>query len=158
MKETGITPVDPTYGSDDGLMESSGPGGPGLVAVAKVSRKKLGLILAFVGVLGGVAGVLAAGPVWLIWVAVFLPLAALVYSGVSRDSKVWIARGLVFVYPKTIGNRTTGLSESICKPEAVREEGTAVIVLSRWSQVRIVFQTETEKSSFVSEVSSLLKP
>jgi hypothetical protein len=137
-------------------MESSGPG---LIAVVKVSRKKLGIILESLGVLVGAVAFWEAGP-GLSLVAVFLtlPLAVLFYSGVSRESKVSIARGLVFVYPKTIGNQTTALNESICKPEAIKEEGDAVLVLSRWSELRIVFHTEGEKVAFLSEVSGLLKP
>jgi hypothetical protein len=136
-------------------MESSGSG---FIAVVKISRKKLGIILASLGVLVGAFAFVEFGLV-LSLVVIFLtvPLAVLFYSGVSRESKVSIARGLVFVYPKTIGNQTTALSESICKPEAIKEEGDAVLVLSRWSQLRIVFQAEAQRTSFISEVSSLLK-
>jgi hypothetical protein len=131
---------------------------PGLSAVVKVSRKKIGVILAFLGVLGGVAFWQSAWWASLIFLGAMLSVAVLFYSGVSRESNVSVARGRVFVYPKTIGNETTALSESICKPEAIREEGNAVLVFSRWSQLRIVFQNETEKTSFVSEVSALLNP
>jgi len=136
-------------------MESSGSG---FIAVVKISRKKLGIILASLGVLVGAFAFVEFGLV-LSLVVIFLtvPLAVLFYSGVSRESKVSIARGLVFVYPKTIGNQTTALSESICKPEAIKEERDAVLVLSRWSQLRIVFQAEAQRTSFISEVSSLLK-
>ena len=126
--------------------------------MVKVSRKKIGVILAFLGVLGGVAFWQSAWWASLIFLGAMLSVAVLFYSGVSRESNVSVARGRVFVYPKTIGNETTALSESICKPEAIREEGNAVLVFSRWSQLRIVFQNETEKTSFVSEVSALLNP
>ena len=131
---------------------------PGLPAVVKVSRKKIGVIWAFLGVFGGVvAGGQAGWPWSVVFLGIMLPLAVLFYSGISRESNVSIARGRVFVYPRTIGNETTAISESICKPEAIKEEGGAVLVLSRWSELRIVFQNETEKGSFVSEVSGLLK-
>ena len=125
--------------------------------MVKISRKKIGVVLAFLGVLGAVAFWQGAWWASLLFLGVMLPLAVLFYSGVSRESKVSIARGLVFVYPKTIGNQTTALSESICKPEAIKEERDAVLVLSRWSQLRIVFQAEAQRTSFISEVSSLLK-
>ena len=134
---------------------------PGIPATVRVSRKKIGVVFALLGVLAEVVGW------WGGWVAgwlttlVFLPimlvLAVLFYSGVSRESNVSVARGYVFVYPRTIGNETTALSESTCKPESIKEEGDAVLVSSRWSQMRIVFQNETERTSFISEVSGLVK-
>jgi hypothetical protein len=130
---------------------------PGLPAVVKVSWKKIGVIWALLGVL---EAVVFWGTGWwasFIFLGVMLPLAVLFYSGVSRESSVSVARGRVFVHPRTIGNKTTALSESICKPEAIKEEGDAVLVFSRWSQLRIVFQNETERTSFISEVSGLLK-
>jgi len=130
---------------------------PGLPALVRVSRKKIGVIFAFLGVLEAVAFWGAGWWASLIFLGVMSPLALLFYSGVSRESSVSIARGRVFVYPRAIGNKTTALSESICKPEAIKEEGGAVLVFSRWSQLRIVFQDETERTSFISEVSSLLK-
>ena len=139
-------------------MESSGPGGPGLPAVVKVSRKKIGAIWAFLGVLGG--GLAAWAGAWvgtLVWSPVMLAVAVLFYYGVSRESKVWVARGYVFVYPKTMGRQTTGLSESICKPEAIKELGDAVLVHSRWSELKIVFQDATLRASFIAEVSGPLK-
>jgi len=126
--------------------------------VVKVSRKKIGVIWAFLGVLGAAAFWQVEWVISLIFLGVMLPLAVLFYSGVSRESNVSVARGRVFVYPKTIGNETTAISESICKPEAIREVGDAVLVFSRWSQLRIVFQNETERTSFMSEVSGLLNP
>ena len=131
---------------------------PGIPAVVKVSRKKIGVIWAFIGVLGAAAFWRVEWGISLIFLGVMLPLAVLFYSGVSRESNVSVARGRVFVYPKTIGNETTAVSESICKPEAIREVGDAVLVFSRWSQLRIVFQNETERTSFMSEVSGLLNP
>ena len=126
--------------------------------MVKVSRKKIGVIWAFLGVLGAAAFWQVEWVISLIFLGVMLPLAVLFYSGVSRESNVSVARGRVFVYPKTIGNETTAISESICKPEAIREVGDAVLVFSRWSQLRIVFQNETERTSFMSEVSGLLNP
>jgi len=126
--------------------------------VVKVSRKKIGVIWAFLGVLGAAAFWQVEWVISLIFLGVMLPLAVLFYSGVSRESNVSVARGRVFVYPKAIGNETTAVSESICKPEAIREVGDAVLVFSRWSQLRIVFQNETERTSFMSEVSGLLNP
>jgi len=131
---------------------------PGLPAVVKVSRKKIGVVWAFLGVLEAVAFWGAGWWASFIFLGVMLPLAVLFYSGVSRESSVSIARGYVFVYPRTIGNKTTALSESICKPEAIKEEGNAVLVFSRSSQLRLVFQNETERTSFISEVSGLLNP
>jgi hypothetical protein len=130
---------------------------PGLSAVVKVSRKKIGFIWAFLGVLEAVAFWGVAWWASLMFLVIMLPLAVLFYSGVSRESRVSVARGRVFVYPSTIGNKTTALSESICKPGAIKEEGDAVLVFSRWSQLRIVFQNETERTSFILEVSGLLK-
>jgi hypothetical protein len=113
---------------------------------------------AFLGVLGGVIAGWGAGWPWsIVFFGIMLPLAVLFYSGVSRESNVSIARGRVFVYPKTIGNETTALSESVCKPEAIKEVGNAVLVLSRWSELRIVFQDESLKASFMSEASGLLR-
>ena len=111
----------------------------------------------FAVVVGWQGGWVAGWLTTLVFLPITLVLAVLFYSGVSRESNVSVARGYVFVYPRTIGNETTALSESTCKPEAVREEGDAVLVFSRWSQLRIVFQSETERASFVSEVSGLLK-
>ena len=125
--------------------------------MVKVSRKKIGFIWAFLGVLEAVAFWGAAWWASLIFLVIMLPLAVLFYSGVLRESSVSVARGRVFVYPRTIGNKTTALSESICRPEAIKEEGDAVIIFSGWSQLRIVFQNETERTSFISEVSGLLK-
>ena len=131
---------------------------PGLPAVVKVSRKKVGVIWACLGVIGGVVAGWQAGWPWsVVLLVIMLPLAALFYSGISRESNVSVARGRVFVYPATIGNETTALSESVCTPEAIKEEGDAVLILSKWSELRIVFQNESLKASFVSEVSALLK-
>jgi len=131
---------------------------PGLPAVVKISRKKIGVIWAFLGILAGVVAGWGAGWPWsIIFLGVMLPLAVLFYSGRTRESNVSIARGRVFVYPRTIGNETTALSESICKPVAIKEVGDAVLVLSRWSELRIVFQNETQRASFIAEVSSLVK-
>jgi len=47
--------------------------------------------------------------------------------------------------------------EAICKPKAIKEEGDVVLVSSGGSQLRIVFENQTEKASFISEVSGLLK-
>ena len=139
-------------------MESGGPGGPGLPAAVKVSRKRIGVICASLGVLGGaLAGWAGAWLGTFLWSPVMLAVAALFYYGVSRESKVWVARGLVFVDPKTIGKQTTGLSESICKPEAIKEAGDAVLVISRWSELRIVFHDAALRASFLAEVSGLLK-
>jgi hypothetical protein len=129
---------------------------PGIPAVVRVSRKKIGVIWAFLGVLGAVVFWQAVWVVSLIFLGVMLSVAVLFYSGVSRESNVSIARGRIFVYPKTIGNETTALSESVCKPIAIKEQGDAVLVFSRWSQLRIVFQNETARTSFISEVSGLL--
>jgi hypothetical protein len=126
--------------------------------VVKVSRKRIGVIWAFLGVLGGVAFWPSEWWASLIFLGVMLSVAVLFYSGVSRESNVSVARGRVFVYPKMMGNKTTALSESICKPEAIKEEGNAVLVFSGWSQLSIVFQNEREKAFFVSEVSGLLSP
>ena len=93
----------------------------------------------------------------LIFLGVMLVVAFLFYSGVSRESNVSVARGYVFVYPKTIGTETTALSESICKPRAIKEERDAVLVISRWSELRIVFQNETLRASFIADVSNLIK-
>ena len=126
--------------------------------MVKVSRKKVGVIWAFLGVLGAfLAGWGGAWPVSFIFLGTMLAVAFLFYSGVSRESNVSVARGYVFVYPKTIGNRTTALYESFCKPEALKEVGDAVLVLSRWSELRIVFQNATLRASFIAEVSGLLK-
>jgi len=86
-----------------------------------------------------------------------LLLAVLFYFGISRESNVSVARGRVFVYPKKIGIENTALSESICRPESIKEVGDAVLVFSRWSELRIVFQNETLRATFMSEVSSLVK-
>ena len=130
---------------------------PGLPAVVKVSRKKIGVIWAFLGVLEAIAFWGAGWWASVLFLGVMLPLGVLFYTGVSRESSVSIARGHVFVYPRTVGNKTTALSESVCRPEGVKEDGDAVLVFSRWSQLRIVFQNETIRASFVSEVSGLLK-
>jgi hypothetical protein len=130
---------------------------PGIPAVVKISRKKIGVIWAFIGVLGGIVLGWQAGWPWsLLFLAIMLSLAVLFYSGKSRESNVLVARGRVFVYPKTIGNETTWVSESVCKPRAIKEEGDAVRVSGGWSELRIVFQNESLKASFVSEVSALL--
>jgi hypothetical protein len=133
---------------------------PGLPAVVKICRKKTGMVLASVGVvIGGVAGWYADWLAALMLFLLFLILAVVTYSGVSHDSKVSIARGYVFVYPEPMS--TGGLElwfEAICKPRAVKEEGDAVLVSSRWSQLRIMFENETSKESFIAEVSGLLKP
>jgi len=125
--------------------------------VVKISRKKIGVVLAFLGVLGAVAFWQGAWWASLIFLGVILAVAVLFYSGVSRESNVSVARGRVFVYPRTMGNGTTAVLESICKPQAIKEEGDAVLVFSRWSQLRIIFQNEAERTSFISEVSGLLK-
>lgn len=130
---------------------------PGLPAVVRISRRKIGGAWAFLGVLGGVAlGWSSGWPLALVWLGIMLPLAALFYSGVSRDSNVRIDRGLVFAYPRKIGNETTALTSSTCKPRAIKEEGDAVLVLGGWSELRIVFQNESVRSAFVSEVSGLV--
>lgn len=131
--------------------------------MVKVSRKKIGVIFALLGVLGtaaflaggrGIADVVGS----LIFLGVMLSLAVLFSSGVSRESNVSVARGHVFVYPRTIGNETTALSESTCKPVAVKREGDAVLVSSRWSQLRILFENEADKTFFIAEVSGLVNP
>ena len=128
---------------------------PGIPAVVRVSRKKMGVIWGLLGVLGAAAFWQAAWGVSLIFLGVMLSVAALFYSGVSRESNVSVARGYVFVRPRTIGNETTALSESTCKPRAVEEQGGAVLVISRWSELRVVFQNESTRASFLSEVSGL---
>ena len=130
---------------------------PGIPAVVKVSRRKIGVIWALVGVLEAVAFWGAGWWASFIFLGIMLPLAVLFYSGVSRESSVSVARGYVFVYPRTIGNKTTALSESVCKPEGIKEEGNAVLVFSRWSRLRIVFQDETQRASFMSEVTRLVR-
>jgi hypothetical protein len=127
--------------------------------VVRISRKKVGVVWALLGVLGAfLAGWGGAWPISLVFLGIMSVVALLFYSGVSRESNVSVARGRVFVYPRTIGNETTALSESVCDPEAIKEEGDAVFVLSSWSELRIVFQNESQKASFVSEVRTLLKP
>jgi len=130
---------------------------PGIPAVVKISRKKLGVIWAFFGVVGAAAFWQAAWGISLIFLGVMLFVAVLFYSGVTRESNVSVARGYVFVYPRKIGNETTGLSESTCKPKAIKEQGDAVLVISRWSELKVVFQNESLRASFVSEVSGLVK-
>jgi hypothetical protein len=134
---------------------------PGIPATVRVSRKKIGVVFALIGafavVVGWWGGWVAGWLTTLVFLPIMLVLAVLFYSGVSRESNVSVARGYVSVYPRTIGNETTALSESTCKPESVKEEGDVVLVFSRWSQLRIVFQDETEKASFISEVSALVK-
>jgi len=136
-------------------MESS----PGFPAVVKISRKMTGMVLASLGVvIGGVAG-------WYVgWVAgsmllvLFLVFGVLSYSGLSSDSNVSVARGHVFVYPKLMKTGGEELwREAICKPKAIKEEGDAVLVSSGGSQLRIVFENETDRTSFIVEVSGLLK-
>ena len=136
-------------------MESS----PGFPAVVKISRKMTGMVLASFGVvIGGVAG-------WYVgWVAgsmllvLFLVFGVLSYSGLSSDSNVSVARGHVFVYPKLMKTGGEELwREAICKPKAIKEEGDAVLVSSGGSQLRIVFENETDRTSFIVEVSGLLK-
>jgi hypothetical protein len=129
---------------------------PGIPAVVKVSRKKIGVIWGFLGVLGAVAFWQGAWWASLIFLGAMLSVAVLFYFGVSRESNVSVARGYVSVYPRTIGNETTAVSESTLKPEAIKEVGGAVLVFSRWSQLRIVFQNDMERASFISEVSGLL--
>jgi hypothetical protein len=131
---------------------------PGLPAVVKISRKKLGVSWALLGVLGALlAGWWGAWLMSFIFLAVMSLLAVLFYFGISRESNVSVTRGRVFVYPKKIGIENTALSESICRPEAIKEVGDVVLVFSRWSELRIVFQNETLRASFMSEVSSLVK-
>jgi len=47
--------------------------------------------------------------------------------------------------------------EAICKPRAIKVEGDAVLVSSGGSLLRIVFENEIEKASFISEISGLLR-
>jgi len=115
------------------------------------------LLGVFVVVVGWWSGWVAGWLMTLVFLPITSVLAVLLYSGVSRESNVSVARGYVSGYPRTIGKETTALSESTCKPESIREEGDAVLVFSRWSQLRIVFQNETERASFMSEVSALVK-
>ena len=136
------------------------PSTPGLPAVVRISRRKTGVAIAFLAAVIGVAAAWYAN-----WAAFFgllalmLPLAAVTYRGVSNDSNVSVARGYVFVYPMVMG--TGGLElwfESTCKPRAIKEKGDAVLVSSRWSELKIVFENESLKAGFVSEVSGLLRP
>jgi len=132
---------------------------PGLPAVVKISRRMTGLVLASLGVIIGVIAGWYAG--WVAGLSLFLLLlvfGVLSYSGSSSESNVSIERGYVFVYPKRMNTGGVELwQEAICKPRAVNVEGDAVLVSSRWSQLRIVFENETQKASFVSEASGLLK-
>ena len=130
---------------------------PGIPAVVRISRKKIGVIWGLFGVLGAVAFWQAAWGLSLIFLGIMMFVAALFYSGVSRESNVSVARGRVFVHPRTIGNATTAISESTCKPRAVKEQGGAVLVVSRWSELRVVFQNESMRASFMSEVSGLAR-
>ena len=132
---------------------------PGFPAVVKISRKKTGEVLASLGVVMGVVLGWYAGwvPGFLLFVP-FLVFAVLSYSGLSSESNVSIARGHVFVYPKLMKTGGEELwREAICKPKAIKEEGDAVLVSSTWSQLRIVFQNEMERTSFITEVSGLVK-
>lgn len=133
---------------------------PKIPAVVRISRKRAGVVLAFLGI---VIGVVAAWYGSLIAFfsldAIVLPLAAVTYHGLSNESNVSIERGHVFVYPKVMG--TGGLElwyEAICKPKKVRVEGDAVLVSSGGSQLRIVFENEGTKEFFVSEVTGIIEP
>jgi hypothetical protein len=131
-----------------------------LPAVVRISRKMAGIVLASLGIAIGVVAAWYADWVASIGLlALILALAVVTYRGVSNDSNVSVARGYVFVYPKNMS--TGGLElwfESICKPRAVKEKGDAVLVSSGGSELRIVFENESTKSFFMSEVSGLLKP
>ena len=126
--------------------------------MVRISRRTAATVLAFNGIAIGVAAAwYAAWSAFLLVVPVLL-LAAVTYRGVSNESNVSIERGYVFVYPKVMG--TGGLElwyESICKPKRVSVEGEAVLVSSGGSRLRIVFEDEGTKESFVSEVSGLIK-
>jgi hypothetical protein len=136
------------------VIESS----PGFPAVVKVSRKMAGIVLGSLGVVIGVgAGWYAGWVTGFLLLLPFLVFAVLSYSGLSNESNVSIARGYVFVYPKRMNTGGVELwQEAICKPKTIKEEGDAVLVSSGGSQLRIVFENETERASFISEVSGLL--
>jgi len=117
------------------------------------------MVLASLGVvIGGVAGWYAGWVAGSILFVLFLVFGVLSYSGLSNESNVSIARGYVFVYPKLM--KTGGVElwqEAICKPRAIKVEGDAVLVSSGGSLLRIVFENEIEKASFISEISGLLR-
>jgi len=117
------------------------------------------MVLASLGVIvGGVAGWYAGWVAGSLLFVLFLVFGVLSYSGLSSESNVSVARGYVFVYPKLMKTGGEELwRETICKPKAIKEEGEEVLVSSGGSQLRIVFENETEKTSFILEVSSLLK-
>ena len=134
------------------------PSTPRIPAVVRISRRTAGTVLAFIGIAIGVAAAWYASWSAFLLVVPVLLLAAVTYRGVSNESNVSIERGYVFVYPKDMG--TGGLElwyESICKPKRVSVEGEAVLVSSGGSRLRIVFEDEGTKESFVSEVSGMIK-
>jgi hypothetical protein len=137
------------------MMESS----PGFPAVVRISRRRSGVVLASLGVVIGVVAGWYAG--WVAGLSLFLlffVFGVLSYFGLSSEANVSIARGYIFVYPKQM--KTGGVElwqEATCKPRAMEEEGDAVLVRSGGSQLRIVFDDETQKAAFMAEVSGLLK-
>jgi hypothetical protein len=137
------------------VIESS----PGFPAVVKISRRRTGMVLVSLGVvIGGVADWYTGWVAGSFLFALFLVFGVLSYSGLSSESNVSVGRGYVFVYPKLM--KTGGVElwqEAICKPKRIKEEGDVVLVSSGGSQLRIVFENQTEKASFISEVSGLLK-
>lgn len=132
--------------------------------MVRISRKKIGLGFAAIGaaaeIVGWRGGWAAGWMTTLIFLPIMLVLAVLFYSGLSLESSISIARGYVFVSQRTIrdGGGTQMFAEATFKPKGIKVEGNAVLVFSRWTQLRIVFQDDALKESFVSEASNLVKP
>ena len=132
--------------------------------MVRISRKKNGIVYAAIRSAAerrGWSGGCAAG--WmttLIFLPIMLVLAVLFYSGLSLESSISIARGYVFVSQRKIrdGGGTQMFAEATFKPKGIKVEGNAVLVFSRWTQLRIVFQDDALKEPFVLEVSNLVKP